>query len=82
MIIKFKYGFYENDILYGWHNKHPYRLPQMIGDRYYPLKKVGVYKDRNLFYIAGKLRSVEQLKSKTIVINQEVSIIEDNDVPF
>lgn len=82
MIIKFKHGFYENEILFGWHEKHPYRLPQMIGDRFYPLKKVGVYKARNLFYIAGKLRSIEQLKSKTVVINQEITIFEGDDMPF
>lgn len=85
--MKFKYGFYEGDILYGWRKEHPdgwhpYRLPQMIGNRFYPLKKVGVYKARNLFYIAKKLRSFDQLKSKTIVINQEVNIIEDINVPF
>lgn len=51
----------------------------MIGDRYYPLKKVGVYEARNLFYIAGKLRSAAQIKSKLIVINQEVNIIEEYD---
>jgi hypothetical protein len=80
MIIKFKYGFYEGDVLYGWKDKHPYRLPQIIGDRFYPLHKVGKYND--LFYVNRKLRSVKQLLSKTVVIHQDVHVIEDSDVPF
>ena len=82
MILKFKYGFYEGDVLYGWHQKHPYRLPQMIGGRFYPLKKAGVYKARHLFYINGKLRSLAQLQSKTVVIDKELQLITDDDCPF
>jgi hypothetical protein len=82
MIIKFKYGFYEGDVLFGWHQKHPYRLPQIIGDRFYPLHKVGVYKARNLYYINGKLRSLKQLESMTVVIDKEVQLVRDEDCPF
>lgn len=82
MIIKFKYGFYEGDVLYGWHNKHPYRLPQTINGKFYPLHKVGMFERRGLFYINRKLRSVKQLQSMTVVIDKEVQLIEDSDVPF
>ena len=80
MIIRFKYGFKEGDFLYGWKEKHPYRLPQQINKRFYGLKKVGKYKE--LFYINRKLKSIAQLKSMTIEINVDVEIIEDEDVPF
>jgi hypothetical protein len=70
--MKFTQGFYENGVLYGWHDDHPYRLPQKIGNRFYPLHKVGVYKARGLFYIGGKLRSRKQLDSMTVRIDVEV----------
>jgi len=40
MIIKFTYGFNFNDVSYGWLKKELYRLPQNIGQRFYPLKKM------------------------------------------
>lgn len=80
MIIRFKHGFKGGDFMYGWKDKHPYRLPQVVKKRYYPLKKVGKHKE--LFYINCKLKSLAQLKSMTIEINIDVTIIEDDDVPF
>lgn len=80
MTIKFKYGFQAGNYTYGWKDKHPYRLPQMVKNRFYPLKPVGKYKD--LFYINCKLKSLAQLKSMTVEINVDVEVIEDDDVPF
>lgn len=81
MIIKFKYGFYYNDILFGWSKKKLYRLPQMIGNRFYPLKEVNRNKSA-LWYISDRLKSKKQLESMTVVIDKEVQLIRDADVPF
>lgn len=80
MIIKFKYGCFVNDTLYGWSKRELYRLPQKIGNRFYPLKKVGKYKE--LYYVGKTLKSKAQLESMTVVIDKEVSLIRDSDVPF
>lgn len=81
MIIKFKYGFYYNNILFGWSKQKLYRLPQMIGNRFYPLKEVKQNKS-GLWYVYKSLLSTAQLESMTVVINQEVQVIKDEDVPF
>lgn len=80
MIVKFKYGFSFKDILFGWKNKKLYRLPQMIGERFYPLKKCGEWEDG---FIVGRMRkSNKQLKDMTIFINFEYQDIKDEDCPF
>jgi hypothetical protein len=81
MILKFKYGFYHENILFGWHKQRLYRLPQMIGTRFYPLKEVKQNK-AGLWYVYRSLLSHPQLVSMTVVINQEVQVIKDEDVPF
>ena len=80
MIIKFKYGFYFEEKLYGWSDKKLHRLPQMIGQRFYPLKECGKY-DKG-YFLGAKRKSLEQLESMTIVIDKEVSIVKDSDCPF
>lgn len=81
MIIKFKYGFYHENILFGWSEKRLYRLPQMIGNRFYPLKEVKQNK-AGLYYIYDRLKSKAQLEFMAVVINQEVQLIRDKDLPF
>ena len=83
-MINFKYGITYNNITYGWSNKDLYRLPQMIGKRYYPLKKlkktcVGVSVG---YRLSNDKKSMNQLQSMTIFINQKIDNINDNDLPF
>jgi hypothetical protein len=80
MIIKFKYGFYFEGKIYGWSGKKLHRLPQMIGTRFYPLKECATY-DKGVF-LGSKRKSFDQLESMTVVIDKEVSVIKDKDVPF
>ena len=85
MIISFTYGFKHNSILYGWKSKKLYRLPQMIGKRFYPIKTLDLKKWNNdsIGYLVGSNRkSLDQLKSMTIFINQNINEIKDNDCPF
>jgi len=80
MIIRYKYGFDFNGIIYGWKNKKLYRLPQMIGKRYYPLKECGKWVNG---YIVGRMRkSHAQLEYMTNFINYEHQQIKDKDCPF
>lgn len=79
--MKFKYGFYHQNILFGWSKQKLYRLPQKIGNRYFPLKEVKQDK-RGLYYVYKSLLSKAQLECMTVVIDKEVSLIKDEDVPF
>jgi len=80
MILKYKYGFEFNGVLFGWKDKELYRLPQMIGKRFYPLKKCGSYEGG--YHVCRKRKSIQQLKSMTHFINFEVEEIESSDCPF
>ena len=85
MIIKYKYGFFVNDVIYGFKDKKVFRLPQMIGKRFYPLleiklRKVG-NKDGYLLY-GNRYKSLNQIEAMTVVINKEVQLIKDSDCPF
>lgn len=87
MIVKYKYGFSYNDILYGWNEKYElFRLSQMIGKRFYPLKKLELIewnKGVSKGYLVGtKRKSKLQLKAMTIFINHECQEIEDLKMPF
>ena len=80
MIIKYKYGLFHNNKLYGWKDKELYRLPQMIGKRFYGLLKC---KPCGTGYFLGEDRkSKSQLEAMTVVIDKEISLIRDSDVPF
>jgi hypothetical protein len=85
MIIKYKYGFFVNDVVYGFKDKKVFRLPQMIGLRFYPLleiklRKVG-NKDGYLLY-GNRYKSLKQIESMAVVIDKEVQLIKDKDCPF
>lgn len=80
MIVKYKYGFIFNEVLYGWYEKELYRLPQMIGKRYYPLMKCGTHKKG--YYVGRTRKSFAQLKSMTVLIDFQTHEISDKDCPF
>ena len=80
MIIKYKYGVEFEGVLYGWKDKQLYRLPQMIGKRFYALRKCGEWEKG--FIIGRKRKSLHQLRAMTIFINYELQEISDKDCPF
>lgn len=80
MIVRYKYGFRFEGVLYGWKDKKLYRLPQMIGKRFYPLKECGSWQNGNI--VARKRKSHAQLKSMTHFIDVKIEQIKDNDCPF
>lgn len=82
MILNFKYGLEFNGIIYGWKDKELYRLPQMIGKRFYPLKKCGTCFEGNGYLLLGKRKSIKQLESMTILINKKISKVVSSDCPF
>ena len=81
MIIKYKYGFEYNGKIYGWKNKELYRLPQMIGDRFYSKIKCAKWGDKG-YYLGADRKSHKQLKAMTYYINHEEEVIDHHDCPF
>ena len=89
MILRYKYGFEINEVLYGWNKGELHRLPQMINKRFCSKKTVpyverkrksGMFKGYELY---GKVRkSKKQLEALTHYINKEVELIKDKDLPF
>ena len=84
MILSFKFGFKFNTILYGFNDKKLYRLPQMIGLRFYPLLELPQIKVGNKkgYLVGTKRKSLNQIKSMTHFIDEQVEIVEDSDCPF
>lgn len=84
MIIKYKYGIDFDGIKYGWKDKKLFRMPQMIGKRFMPLKElalVDVGKQKG-YYLNLKKKSLPQLEAMTTYINFEYEKVIDNDCPF
>lgn len=85
MILKFRYGFVFNDVLYGFNDKKLFRFPQNIGLRSYPLKelpKIKVGNKEGYLLHPSKRKSMAQIRSMLIFIDKEVQVIEDKDVLF
>lgn len=85
MIIKYKYGFFIEEVIYGFKDKKLFRLPQMIGLRFYPLREIKQRKVGNKYgYLlyGNRYKSIKQIESMTVVIDKEVLLIQDKDVPF
>ena len=88
MIINYKFGFKHDDILFGFKEKKLYRLPQMIGLRFYPLKEVPKRteiiggSEWNGYLLRGNRKSVKQVKSMTVFIDFIHQEINDKDCPF
>jgi hypothetical protein len=85
MIIKYKYGFFFKNVIYGFKDKKVFRLPQMIGKRFYPLLEIKLRKVGNkegyLLY-GNRYKSLKQIESMAVVIDKEVQLIKDSDCPF
>ena len=81
MIIRYKYGIIHNGIIYGWYDKKLYRLPQMIGKRYYPLLELTKWSNKG-YHIGKVKKSFAQLESMTIFIDKEIQQIKDSSCPF
>ena len=79
--MRYKYGFRFDGKLYGWKNKQLYRLPQIIGKRFYSLKKCGKWMDKG-YYLGSQRKSHDQLEAMTCFIDHEIEEIKDSDVPF
>jgi hypothetical protein len=84
MIYIFKFGFFNKSILYGWHKKELYRLPQVIGKRFYPLKKLNQIdvNNRKGYLVGSQRKSLAQLENITIFIDKKIQTIKDDDCPF
>lgn len=84
MGIHFKYGFEENGFIFGWKDKELYRLSSQRKNRVYPLKKLNriIVGNKPGYCINRKKVSLDQLRDKTILINQKVHIVQDKDCPF
>ena len=84
MILKFKFGVTFEGINYGWKDKKLFRLPQYIGNRFMPLKELKLIKVGNKkgYNLNKKKKSLDQLESMSIFINQEIQLIKDKDCPF
>ena len=80
MILKYKYGFFFENKTYGWMDSELYRLPQVIGKRFYGRKKCAKWKDG--YYLGDKPKSRAQIEAMTIVINKKIGVVSDRDVPF
>lgn len=82
MVLTFNYGFSYKNIDFGWNKKKLYRLPQIIGKRYFTLNEVKKTAD-NRYIIYDTLKSVKQLQEMTVKIPKiEISIVKGDDVPF
>ena len=88
MIINYKFGFKYKKVIYGFKEKKLYRLPQMIGKRFYPLKEVAL-RSENVggsiwkgYLLIGDRKSLKQVESMTVFINETVEKVISNDCPF
>ena len=84
MLITFKHGFEHDGFLYGWYQKELYRLPICVGTRKYRLKKLNAIMVGNKvgYRIRRAKLTIEQLKDKTMLINTELVVPNENpDLP-
>lgn len=82
--MQFKYGFEFNRLKYGWHKKELYRLPCLIGARYYSLKKmkshlIGTTLCWNIY---KHKMTKNQLEKLTVKVNWKIESLKNSDVPF
>jgi len=84
MIINYEYGITFKGYLYGWKYKILFRLPQMIGKRFLPLKELNIIKvgNHNGYLLNQKRLSMSQLESMTGIINFKVDKTISKDCPF
>ena len=87
MIIEINHGFVHSGMLFGWHEKELYRLPQMFNGRSYGFKKVNIFhckkRNKQFFQCYKSDLTLDQVKHKTVVIPKVViNIVNSEDCPF
>lgn len=84
MVMNFKYGFEEKGFIFGWKDKELYRLSSIRRGRHYPLKKLKkiIVGNQAGYNINRKKQSINQLLDKTVLINKQVAVVQDSDVPY
>lgn len=84
MIVNYEYGLTSECVIYGWKDKKLFRMPQMIGLRFYPLKELNIINvGNNKGYLVNQKRfSMLQLESMTGIINFKVEKTISKDCPF
>lgn len=84
MIINYEYGMTVEGVLFGWKEKKLFRMPQMIGLRFYPLKELPIIKVGNHegYLLSKKRYSMNQLESMTGIINFKIEKTVSKDCPF
>jgi hypothetical protein len=86
MIINYKYGFEYKGIKYAWKDKELHRLPNNIGLKHFPLKKLKKIKVGNKegYRVAQDKKTIEQLMELTEVIDYKYIIngAGDDNCPF
>lgn len=84
MIVKYKYGIEHNGMIYGWKNGKLHRLPQVYNKRFLALKQLPLITigRKKGYRLSGDRLTLDQLKYKTIFINQMFQEIRDSDCPF
>ena len=85
MELIFNYGFSVNNMDFGYNETGLYRLPQMRGNRFYPLKKLNIIEvgKQNGYRLYRREFSVLQLKSLLHLIDPvKIYLIEDKICPF
>ena len=84
MIIIFKYGLTYKGVEYGWYQKHLYRLPQTIGLRTYPLKKLTLTEVGNHegYRLSEDRKTIAQLEVLSHPIDFTYNKIENEHTPF
>lgn len=85
MELLFNYGFSVKDMDFGSHSTGIYRLPKLISNRFYPLRKLPKIKGGNKmgYRCNRKFFSIKQLKSILYKIEQvKIKEIDKKDCPF
>lgn len=78
--IDFKKGFIFEGVIFGWKYKKLFRLPQIINNRFYPLKECASYDSG--FVVYRKRKSFKQLKKMTTNITEVLTKQLQNETPF
>lgn len=73
-------GFHYMGKTYVWHKKHLYRLPYESKLHFYGLKKCAKWNDG--YYLGSSKKSLSQLLSMTVDIDESIDIVKDKDCPF
>jgi hypothetical protein len=73
-------GFHYMGKCYVWHKKELYRLPFESNLKFYGVKKCAKWNDG--YYLGSHRKSLSQLQSMTVDVDELINIVEDKDCPF